>query len=932
MYVWPADVAFFSGYSINGEVFLLSIEDGIRKVEGDSLVLFIEKDLFGNMPVMDMIADQEERVLLLTISGELKTFSESKGVADFHDPLVYEYLRTNEPLDMLRLPDQRIAISTIRGGVIIINQNGTPDQIIHPPTDLQEVRDLYLDRQNGLWMAMDEGIARVELYLPYSFWGKSQGLNGGVTEVIFAHNRLYIGNRKGIFRQEFDQTGYTTSTFSFIPGSPGAFSDMELHEDTLFTGAANSLNKMLADGTISGGMQLPIIQLHAYEKNPGFLMIGFQDGMGVLEQQADTITWEFTSHFPEFTTDAASFAEDPSGALWVGSAYNGVRRFMISDFRKMKDTSRHESNPYLIDLKPEIRFYGTNKGVPKGRIKVFQMKESTWIATEKGLRRFDEETDRFVWEPAMNLDSSFQIIDVAVSKFGNLWILLDEHGSLDIWRANQSADGNFEWKKNQISRILHSDPPTYLYPDPNDSEILWIGTKNGLYQYDEETHKPDSFVFSASVREVKLLNEDSALVEKVNLPYSSNSLRFRFAAPSFSEPEKTVYQYYLEGFDSDWSEWTDKSEKEYTNLPERNYSFRVRAKDVEGNISEEGVWQFRVLPPWYRTWWAFILYGVIGFGLVSALMYGYNWWRIQKLEEKNQELENLIDKRTQEIQEKNLQLADSLDHLQKTQQQLILQEKMASLGQVTMGIAHEVKNPLNFVNNYAQVSIELADELEEEFERFLPTIAEAERAVIKDIIKDLRENATVIRKNGQRADNIVSSMRNHANDNQGQRAEVSVNELIKEQVQLAYYGYKSHEPYTPVHFEYNLTDDLSSIEVNPQEIGRVIINLVSNACYALNEKSNQGDDTFKPLIHIQTHQINQYQEIIIRDNGTGISQDNLAKIFQPFFTTKPTGQGNTGLGLSISYDIIVQGHQGKLTVDSVEGEYTEFVVVLPAKR
>ncbi|MCB0855070.1 MAG: ATP-binding protein, partial [Bacteroidetes bacterium] len=363
-------------------------------------------------------------------------------------------------------------------------------------------------------------------------------------------------------------------------------------------------------------------------------------------------------------------------------------------------------------------------------------------------------------------------------------------------------------------------------------------------------------------------------------------------------------------------------------LPEGKYTFIVRARDRYNQISQEGSFILHISPPWYRSSWALLLYAIV----FALLIYLFISWRIQKLKARNQELEALVEKRTQEIQEKNIQLADSLDHLQKTQQQLILQEKMASLGQVTMGIAHEVKNPLNFVNNYAQVSIELADELEEEFERFLPTIAEAERAVIKDIIKDLRENATVIRKNGQRADNIVSSMRNHANDNHGQRAEVSLNELIKEQVQLAYYGYKSQENYTPVHFEYNLTDDLSSIEVNPQEIGRVIINLVSNACYALNEKSNQGDDTFKPLIHIQTRQINQYQEIRIRDNGTGISQDNLAKIFQPFFTTKPTGQGNTGLGLSISYDIIVQGHQGKLTVDSVEGEYTEFVVVLPGKR
>ena len=201
-----------------------------------------------------------------------------------------------------------------------------------------------------------------------------------------------------------------------------------------------------------------------------------------------------------------------------------------------------------------------------------------------------------------------------------------------------------------------------------------------------------------------------------------------------------------------------------------------------------------------------------------------------------------------------------------------------------------------------------------------------------EIIHDLRENADVIRKNGHRADSIVSSMRNHANDNRGQRAETAINALIKEQTQLAYYGYKSQESYAPINFEYDLAPDLPLIVINPQEIGRVIINLISNACYALNEKSQQEEAPFSPVIHIQSRQIGESIEIRFRDNGPGIPKENMARIFQPFFTTKPTGQGNTGLGLSISYDIIVvNGHQGQLRVESEEGAFTEFVISLPVK-
>lgn len=303
---------------------------------------------------------------------------------------------------------------------------------------------------------------------------------------------------------------------------------------------------------------------------------------------------------------------------------------------------------------------------------------------------------------------------------------------------------------------------------------------------------------------------------------------------------------------------------------------------------------------------------VLGVGLLGFLATAYFQYRARK------EKEHLL----REIQDKNKTILE-------TQDQLIVQEKMASLGQLSLGIAHEIKNPLNFVTNYAEVSVDLANELEEEFTRLQSAIAEDERKLIQEIIGDLCENATVIRKNGQRADTIVSSMRNHATDNQGQRAEVNLNQLVKERTELAYFGYKSQEAFTPVELVFELASDLPAISLIPQDIGRVILNLVSNALEAMHEKAQQADASYTPSLQIRTQQKEQSLEIHIRDNGNGISLEHRDKVFQPFFTTKPTGQGNTGLGLSISYDIVVQGHQGTLTVESEEGKFAEFVVSLP---
>jgi signal transduction histidine kinase len=265
----------------------------------------------------------------------------------------------------------------------------------------------------------------------------------------------------------------------------------------------------------------------------------------------------------------------------------------------------------------------------------------------------------------------------------------------------------------------------------------------------------------------------------------------------------------------------------------------------------------------------------------------------------------------------------------KTQDQLIIQEKMASLGQLTAGIAHEIKNPLNFVNNFSEGSVELADELADGLNKLKDRLQKNEIDELTDIVNELKQNAIDILANGKRADSIVRSMMDHARDSKGERQFTDINKLVDENVNLAYHGYRAINSSFKASIQKNYSDSISPIEIIQPDIGRVLLNILSNACYAVMEKQKEMDETYSPELSISTKSENGNVEIKIHDNGSGIPLKIRDKIFNPFFTTKPTGEGNTGLGLSISYDIVVQQHHGKIDVNSEPGQFTEFTIKLP---
>jgi signal transduction histidine kinase len=284
----------------------------------------------------------------------------------------------------------------------------------------------------------------------------------------------------------------------------------------------------------------------------------------------------------------------------------------------------------------------------------------------------------------------------------------------------------------------------------------------------------------------------------------------------------------------------------------------------------------------------------------------------------------VLNLQKQEIDKQKAKAEDALSELQVTQKQLIQTAKLASLGELTAGIAHEIQNPLNFVNNFSDVSIELLGELRE---TTVNKLAGAEKAEANEVINALANNLTKINVHGKRADAIVKGMLQHSRASTGKKEPTAINSLADEYLRLSYHGLRAKDKTFNADFTSDFDESVGKVDVVRQDIGRVLLNLYNNAFYAVWEKKLQENGSFEPHVSVSTRRVGDMVELVVRDNGAGIPPGILDKIFQPFFTTKPSGQG-TGLGLSLSYDII-KAHGGELKVETKQGEFTAFIIRLP---
>ena len=473
----------------------------------------------------------------------------------------------------------------------------------------------------------------------------------------------------------------------------------------------------------------------------------------------------------------------------------------------------------------------------------------------------------------------------------------------------------------------------------NEEEIDWYQLKHSTTPYPEKASVRGRLTRRKFNSEEKNIQDRFEDVEfdsiapfypipiNLVLPYRHNHINIDFGSNELAKPFLVEYQYILEGYDEEWSPVLKKTSATFGNIHEGEYTFLIKARftgSVEGTAgawTEPLAYSFRVLPPLYRTWWAYVIYTLIFLSFAYPIYRHQRNKAIKKEQEKAREREL---EQAREIEKAYTKLEAAHENLKSTQAQLIQQEKLASLGQLTAGIAHEIKNPLNFVNNFSGLSLEFLEEVEEELAK-LEKNEVLENAI--DLLGDIKINLTKIKHHGGRADGIVKSMLMHSRGGSGAMEPADINEVIKEYVNLSFHGMRANKNPINVDLVLQLDEILPKIPLNTEDFSRVILNLTKNAFDAMRDKITKIGSDYKAVLKVTTKDLGDKLIIEVEDNGPGVPDEIKDKLLMPFFTTKKGTEG-TGLGLSITHDII-KAHNGALDITTKVGEWTKFTITIP---
>ncbi len=604
------------------------------------------------------------------------------------------------------------------------------------------------------------------------------------------------------------------------------------------------------------------------------------------------------------------FLEDTQNNFWVGTWNGGGVNLMNRQNGKFKH--------YLFDE------YINN---------IYEDSQNViWVGTGSGIFQYNRKSDKFSLMDekriGFHIPNAWGIIE---DKEHNLWFssalgivsLNPSRDKISIFGKNNGVNGGSLWYQTG-----YMSPRGYMY----------FANADGYYSFQPEklsfnTVAPSIILnsFWIAGRQINSspggpFKHSLSRSREIDLKFNQNVFSIGLTAIDFSNPEDSKIIYRLKNYDRDWLDIGSDGRASYYDVPPGKYIFEIKAFNSNNGIKTEKAVEIIISPPFWKTWSAYFIYLL----LFIAAVFGVD--RFQRKRLLRAERDRTRDRELAQAKE----IEKAYTELKTTQAQLIQSEKMASLGELTAGIAHEIQNPLNFVNNFSEVNKELIGEMRTEIDK-------GNMDEVKAIAKDIEENEEKILQHGKRADAIVKGMLQHSRSSSGIKEPSNINAIADEYLRLAYHGLRAKDKSFNATMKTNFDQSIGYINIIPQDIGRVILNLITNAFYAVSEKKKILDQQgfqnqleispYEPTVTVTTSTTpspgagRSAVRISVKDNGNGIPQKNLDKIFQPFFTTKPSGEG-TGLGLSLSYEIITKGHGGELKVDTKDGEFTEFIIIL----
>ena len=946
----------------HGDIWFGTVDGGISKYEESADAN--KKGTFTNYTVEDGLGDNQVWMITEDYKGNLWMATGGGGISKFDGKKFTNYTTTqglanNVVYSIIEDESKNLWIGTAGGGVSLYHGTAFKNYTNEKGLAQNSVYSILEDNGGNFWFATEGG--GVSMYDGKSFtnYSTDQGLANDLVISALKDNKgnLWFGTGGGgisLYQEDHDHKNASFTTFNSYNGLPNKiiFAITEDHEGNLWFGTGGG-GLVKYDGNITSETEASFTSFTTVqglagdvvysicEDRKGNIWIGTK-GKGVSKYDGKSFTNYNTDHGLS-NNIVWSILEDKRGNMWFATQGGGVSRFdgkEFSSFTAMEGLVDDNVYDLLEDSEGNI-FIGTNRGftvIPSNIVAL------PFVEMRSGLEHY-------------NTSYGYPVKDV------NKGIFLDSQGM--IWAGNGSdktALVRFDHralvkkKKRPLAKISKISV--------NDKAISWNSLLSDDAIGDEvKDFQPKSYVVDEIKVFGKVLTEEDRqdlrsemanvkfsgisrfdnYPEQLILPYSHNQITIEFATDELARPNLIEYKYILEGYSKDWSPILKRNSATFGNIREGDYMFKVMARYTgpsEGaskDWSEAGIYSFTVLPPWYRTWWAYLIYTLI-------LLVGIR--RVHVIQKTK-----TIRKERERIQKRELEQAREIEkaykELKATQAQLIQSEKMASLGELTAGIAHEIQNPLNFVNNFSELNKELIIEIMEERRKDKDSIDEI---LVNEILEDIKENESKINYHGRRAESIVKGMLEHSKTGTGVKELTDINKLASEYLNLAYRSFITKNKGVTIELVTEFDTSLPPLELVRPDMGKVLLNILNNAFHASSTRvfnmspspvggynglhSGPGSDhemiAFEipkyPQVSLRTKNLGVKIEITITDNGPGIPESIKDKIFQPFFTTKSAGQG-TGLGLSLAYDI-VKTHGGEISVKSALGEGSSFTITL----
>ena len=919
--IWKPDTEFMYGFSLNGVYYTHQMNLGLFH-ENEGVLKFIPgSDFLGKERVQVLLPYQNQGEFLVgAFSGGLFHF-DGQSFNPFTTQ-IDSLLQQRSLYKALALPDNSYALSVLGHGFFIIDQSGNVRSQFTTKNSIpdQSVYSFYLDNTDNLWVGTNSGLSKIEIFSPLTRFDSEVYEIGNALSLNAYGNTLYIGTSTSVLY--IDEADGVVKKVDGMPNSQ-VFGLTADDNQVLSTGSGIYKIKGNKGTLVEGTENFQTLKVLLSEKHPDYLFISGAFGIHVIRREhSSNGEYRYQSVGPISGVDryVYTLVEDEDGEIWGGTQAGILYRIILPKTASGNlDVPNSKIEKYAE--KDGIRgLSGTAVGPIDGKV---------YTSGIDGFYFFNKNTGSFERDSVFSFSDEVANINLDTYGLGvdqNENVFLDFKGEKRL--ATRKPDGSYRIQMYPFNLITASFVGSG-YTEPNG--IFWFGTDEGLIRLDPNMeynvdHPVPLYFTSVFSGEETLGLPGHQAGDIPEFPFKGNQISFSYVSPFFVKENRISYQTYLEGFDDDWVKWDSNVSREFANLPYGTYTFRVRAKNTFNNISDEIGYPFVILPPWYATVWAYFLY-FMGFGgLVFGLV------KVQT--------HRVVAREKEKSREKELEQAKEIEkaykNLKAAQEQLVQQEKLASLGHLTAGIAHEIKNPLNFVNNFSELSVELVEEAREEVKGKLSADSDQLIAILDDIEANLRK----IHEHGSRADSIVKSMLQHSRGGDGVMEPTPLNPLIKEYVNLAFHGMRAGKEPINVDIDLQLDESVVEVPLIAEDFSRVILNLVNNAFDAMREKekltadnrqlSAEQDQRYEPRLTIRTIKNDSTITLEIQDNGPGIPEEIKDKILQPFFTTKK-GTAGTGLGLSITNDII-KAHGGNLEVYSENNAGSRFVIHLSIKK